>query len=250
MSRHGSKVMAPLKKAPQEDLAVYCPETSNLRTWASSLESSTSTRVFTSWNNSKMPTIESPLCISRVQFWFGKASTTNLWFRIPVGTAATTKGARSATEQPKIHLSFQKRVSLAFPIFVYIAIWNKATPCWWTGISKQCHDLSLSIFLNHNHRVCSAQPMIWRVGIPSPPRSRGLWTLSQLPSHKTTSSICLLPSFPEKTCSQALTNHLIAISTCMRIADITNLTQTACPAMFVSFVSNLAVGPQPFQSKV
>ena len=121
--RQGSNVVAPLKKAKYADLAVYCPEASNLQMWVSSSWVSTkSDRMSVSWNNSYSPIKDKPPCMSCAHLWSTKASATRCMLRARVGTAANTVGARSLIELPLIHLSIQNLVVDPLPIVVCKAI--------------------------------------------------------------------------------------------------------------------------------
>jgi len=176
----GSNVVAPLKKAKYADLAVYCPEASNLQMWMSSSWVSTkSDRISASWNNSYSPIKDKPPCMSCTHLWSTKASATRRMLRARVGTAANTVGARSLIELPWIHLSVQNLVVDPLPIVVCKAIWKSAATLACIGISRDSQGLLVSVFLSQSHLTCNAQPMISRFRIPKPPNSSGLCTFSQ-----------------------------------------------------------------------
>ncbi|KAG2617813.1 hypothetical protein PVAP13_3NG258010 [Panicum virgatum] len=165
------------------------------------------------------------------------ASLTVLDFLNLGGTTLKTLGARFSILQPCNQRSVQNKVFLPLPTVVTTDTANIAAVLGYVGTSRPAHGRSGLVFSNQSHRICNAQPIISRLWIPSPPRSRGLMTFShatkQLPP-----LISFLP-FHKKLLlilSTARMNHLgtlIAISRYIGMAVRTNLTNTARPAKLI-----------------
>ena len=127
---------------------------------------------------SMIPIQLSPPLIAETQASLVNASATVCLLRILGGTHAKTLGARFSTEQPCTHLSIQKRVLFPFPNSVLTAAASRAKALGWDGSSRLFHGLSAQVFFCQCHLACKAHAITSRLGIPSPPRSRGLMTFS------------------------------------------------------------------------
>ena len=120
----------------------------------------------------------SPPRIAETQASLVNASATVCLLQILGGTHAKTLGARFSTEQPCTHLSVQKRVVFPFPNSVLTAAASRAKALGWDGSSRLFHGRSARVFFYQCHLACKAHAITSRLGIPSPPRSRGLMTFS------------------------------------------------------------------------
>jgi len=125
------------------------------------------------------PSNLSAFLMSDTQVCSCSASLTVLFFLILKGTHLTTLGARSSKQQPCIQRSVQKRVFLPFPTMDSIAVANIAEVLEYTGIWRPAQGWSGLVFSIQSHLNWSAQLIISRLWIPSPPRSIGLMILSQ-----------------------------------------------------------------------
>lgn len=118
--------------------------------------------------------------MSLIQVLVAKASRTDLFFCLE---AAKMAGANSFGVMSFSQCECQKFAFFPSPSVIAIAALKRSLSCWSQRIAVLLHGLSVSTQSNHSHLNLSALEKRLRSSTPSPPKSFGLHTLSQLFLH-------------------------------------------------------------------
>lgn len=98
-----------------------------------------------------------------------RASATARDLIVFLSTLQNTSWARIKIEFSFSYLSVQSLVLLPLPTLVTAEQSKKTLTCDWMGRSRPDHGLCWSVFWSHNQRICNAQPLYIKLGIPRPP---------------------------------------------------------------------------------
>jgi hypothetical protein len=107
-----------------------------------------------------------------------RASLTILTLESIFGISVNRCGTKSFRRPSGSQLSNQKKVVAPSPTTEEVAASKISNTLWGTWISNSFHGREASTRLNQSHRTRSARFIFRRFGIPRPPNSFGIQTLS------------------------------------------------------------------------